>query len=278
MPLAAEHSLDVRTAVERAGLRAREVGLLSPPDPRKRNRSAWRVDLEDGGTVKARRLESAAAARELRALREGVDPAFVAVVGCHEAVLLEEWVDGQPLSDDAARARAGEAGALLGRLHAAPHPAVATGRWRTQAERDLDSLDAARVLDAREVASLRCRLAAQDPGASRGALVHRDFCAENMLVDPRGRLRVIDNEWFAIDAAGLDLARTLYRWPMDDGPRGAFLAAYRDAAGSDAGPLGFWELVAVLWSARARLDQPADRRGVPIEVVRRLAAREYGAR
>ena len=33
-----------------------------------------------------------------------------------------------------------------------------------------------------------------DPGSAPAALIHRDFCAENMLIDREGRLRVIDND------------------------------------------------------------------------------------
>ena len=53
------------------------------------------------------------------------------------------------------------------------------------------------------------------------------FRTENMLIDPRGRLRIIDNEWFAIDPAGLDLGRSFTRWPMSQGAWGRFRRAYR---------------------------------------------------
>jgi len=267
---------EIREAVALLGRRVRRLQLLTPPDLAKRNRSTWRVDADDGATLKARRLESPAAVREQIALREGLDAAFTRALAGHGHVLFEEWVEGRPLDADEAVARAGEAGALLGSVHGralpeGPHE-VATERWRAQAEHDLDVIHAAGALDAEETGILREELARHDPRHARSALIHRDYCAENTLVAPAGRLRVIDNEWFTIDAAGLDLGRTLHRWPLPDAAREAFLAAYADAAGAPPGPLDFWILFAVLWSARARLDQPAARLAVPVAAARHLAA------
>jgi Ser/Thr protein kinase RdoA (MazF antagonist) len=273
------HAREVEAAVRAHGLRAARVVPLTVPDPRKRGRSAWRVELAGGGAVKARRLESAAAADELIALRDGLDDAFAPPLGRDGPVLLERWIDGAPLDAAQADARAAEAGALLGRLHARPlrgeHAAAvstaSTAYWRGRAERNLDDLAAAGALPADVVAALREDARRLDPGTARAALVHRDFCAENMVVDAAGRLHVIDNEWFTIDAAGLDLGRTLYRWPMSEAGRCTFLASYRDACACDPGPLDFWHLVAVLWSAGARLDHRPEQRAIPLAAARALA-------
>jgi len=268
---------EMRETTTSLGLRVRRVMPLTLPDPRKRGRSTWRVDLRDGGSLKARRLESAEAAQELVRLRDGLEPAFARVVACRGPVLVEEWIEGEPLAGPTADERAGEAGVLLGRLHRTPITSVPgesrTVDWRAQADGDLDALRAAGALDNDEVDALREELRRHDPGRARGVLIHRDFCAENMLLDGAARLRVIDNEWFTIGPAELDLGRTLQRWPLSGAARREFLDAYRTATGTAHGPLDFWTLIAALLSARARLGQLPDR----LEAVRRLVARRGAA-
>jgi Ser/Thr protein kinase RdoA (MazF antagonist) len=267
---------EVEEAAVLLGYRPREVATLTPRQPSKRGRSAHRVELEDGGRCKARVLESAAAVRALLRARAGLEAAFVPALAGHGRVLLEAWVDGEPLSEPAAEARAGEAGALLGRLHAATPasapPSVSTAHRRRRAEADVAILERAALLSRAEAAALRGALQELDPGIAPTALVHLDFCPENMLLDAAGRLRVFDNELIRVGPAGLDLGRSLHRWPMAAAHRNAFLDAYRAAAPRDSGPIGFWVLVSVLWSARVRLDQPAERQAVALGAVRRWAA------
>jgi hypothetical protein len=83
---------------------------------------------------------------------------------------------------------------------------------------------------------------------------------------------VFDNELIRVGPAGLDLGRSLHRWPMSAARRREFLGAYRANAPRDPGPLDFWVLVSVLWSARVRLDQPAERRAAALGAARRWAA------
>jgi Ser/Thr protein kinase RdoA (MazF antagonist) len=270
-----ERNREIVEAVDRLGHRIREIVALKPIEPRKRGRSAHRVELEGGGRIKARVLESDAAVQELLRMREGLEPAFVPALAGHGRVLLEAWVEGELLSEHEARSRIGDAGALLGRLHAATPPSAApsmsTAPRRRQAELGLQSLEEAEKLASREVAALRLSLERLDPGSSPVALVHRDFCAENMLIDDSGRLRVFDNELIELGPAGLDLGRSLHRWPMSVAEQRQFLAAYRSSAPRDPGPIAFWILVAVVWSARVRLDQPPERQAIPLEAARRYA-------
>jgi len=246
---------EIEMALERHGLRPRRIDELSPPGPIKRGRSAHRIELEDGRTVKARRLESAEAARRLHELCGRLEPAFAPVIGAVGPVLLEEWVAGVPLAEPDAWIEA--AAALLGRLHATPIAAtpqtVATVRWRDDGARDLAHLEAAGMLAPADRRRLEAILHEADPGRARLVLAHRDFCAENMIVDPAGALRVIDNEWLSPQPAGIDLGRTACRWPMSAGAWQRFLAAYRASAPADLGPLAFWEVSALAWTARVRL-------------------------
>jgi aminoglycoside phosphotransferase (APT) family kinase protein len=54
-------------------------------------------------------------------------------------------------------------------------------------------------------AALRGEIARRDPGTTRAVLIHLDFCAENMLIDTCGHLRVIDNELLTIAPAAAAL-------------------------------------------------------------------------
>lgn len=266
---------EIEDAFDREGLRPRHSVLISRPEERKHRRCAYRVELEDGRTIKARQLESVEAASRLFELRVGLEEAFAPATAQHGRVLLEAWIEGVPLAELGSEARAEEAGALLGRLHsmelAAGPQTVSTLKWRERTKEELEILVEAGKLGLREVERLDAELDRWDPETARLACVHRDFCAENMLIDPHGRLRVIDNEWFTIDPAGLDLGRTFIRWPMPEGAWGRFLRAYRSTARADPGPLPFWKIVSALWSARFRLNQDPERLAGPLGLLRRFA-------
>jgi Ser/Thr protein kinase RdoA (MazF antagonist) len=266
---------EIEEALNREGLRPRRSVLISPPDDQKRGRCVYRVELEDGRTIKARRLESAEAASRLFELRADLEGAFAPASAQHGRVLLETWIDGVPLTELDSEARAEDAGALLGRLHsievAATPPTVSTLEWRERATTELEILGEAGKLGLREVAKLDAELHRWDPGTARLACVHRDFCAENMMLDASGHLHVIDNEWLTIDPAGFDLGRTFTRWPMSEGAWERFLRAYRSTARIDPGPLSFWKIVVALWTVRIRLHQTPKRLAGPLVLLRRFA-------
>ena len=267
---------DVEQALARRGLAARQATLVSPLGERKGVRFAYRVDLEDGRTVKARHFGDETAARRVVELHRGLDAAFARLLDGDGPVLLEEWIDGVPLDDREAEARAGEAGAILGRLHATPLgpeviPTAGTGGWRAGAESDLALLADAGMLLAGEVAALRAELHGRDPGVARAVLIHRDFCAENMLLDRHGRLRIIDNEQLDVAPAAYDLGRTFHRWPMADAAWARFLRAYREAAPSQPTALGFWRIVASLETTRVFLQRLPARLDTSLALLRRFA-------
>jgi thiamine kinase-like enzyme len=79
--------------------------------------------------------------------------------------------------------------------------------------------------------------------------MHRDFCAENFVVDGDDVLRVIDNEWFCPGPAGFDVGRTRNRWSMTEAETDAFDAGYRDRLGPIVSE-AFWGLAADLFGAR----------------------------
>jgi aminoglycoside phosphotransferase (APT) family kinase protein len=272
-----EVSRDIAAALERRQLRCRKVVLVSPLKERKGVRFAYRADTDDGCTVKLRHFGAADAARAHLELRAGLEDAFAPAVGRSGAVLFEAWIDGVALVNLDPEARAEEAGALLGRLHAAPLPTEVaatcdTERWRAGAESDVAILRRASTLTSREASILLTALERRDPARGRMALLHKDFCAENMLIDASGRLRVIDNEQLEIGPAGFDLGRTFHRWPMSDSAWLRFLNAYRASSHAEPEATGFWRIVAALVGARVFFERAPERLDATLALLRRFVA------
>lgn len=266
---------EIAAALARHGLEARRIAELAPPDPAKRGRAAYRVELAGGRVIKARRLESAEAARALHALASRLEPAFAPALGCAGPVLLEEWIPGAPLADRDPEPWLETAAGLLARLHATSLDVtpdrVETRRWHEAAAGDLARLAEAALLPLAERLRLEAILDATDPGSAPLVLAHRDFCAGNMVIDAAGTLRVIDNEWLGPHPAGFDLARTACCWPMPVPAWRRFLAAYR-AAGPDPGPLTFWEIAAYAWTVRVRLRRSREHAATALARLRGVAA------
>ena len=272
--------LEVRREIDRAlaqhGLRPRRVVLISPLKERKGIRFAYRVELEDGRRVKARHFGSEEGARRLFELSAGLGESFARPLAQYGPVLVEEWVEGGPLSGLEAEAWAEDAGILLGRLHTTPlgarvPPTSSTRRWREAAESDLTLISLAGKLAAGEVASLQSEIARRDPEVARVVLIHKDFCAENMLIDLHGRLRVIDNEQLEIAPAALDLGRTFHRWPMSHGTWTRFLRGYRSSAPREPEAIAFWKIVASLETTRVFLQRLPARLDASLALLRRFA-------
>lgn len=272
---------DVAAALEAAGLRARSWREVSTIRASAVRRSAYRIDLESGETIKARRLEDAGTARRLFEVRQELPDAFVPAFMCHGPVLLERWVEGEILgSTPPSDAHLRQAGLLLAGLHATP--AVAgqpvgrrerTAAWRDEAERGLGTVVEAGALDATVAAELRRILERADPGLATTGLTHVDFCGENMLLDQARRLRVFDNDRVGTSMLGFDLARTWYRWNLASPAWASFQAVYASGLSSMEAleTLDFWGIVAPVKSAVFRIDADRARVDVPLDRLRRIA-------
>jgi Ser/Thr protein kinase RdoA (MazF antagonist) len=260
---------EIKVALVREGIRHRRIVPIPALVPGK-GRYSFRVELEGGGSIKARLLETGDTAVRLFELRGGLDEGFAPAIAAHGRVILEAWIEGQSLTD--AEAWVEEAGSLLGRLHTR-YPSETEAETRTWRERGIGALEdlaGSGTLDAEQVASLRATLRRCDPERERAVLVHLDFCGENMVIDGRGRLRVIDNEWMMFEPAGLDLARTFSRWPMSEGAAERFLRAYRGVAEIDLGSLPFWQIAVASFTARFRIATERDP-SLPLALLRRFA-------
>ena len=275
--LGAGLSEEIGAALAAYGLAAVDVALVSPLGARKGRRQAYCVTAAGGRIVKARRFEGEDEARRVFELRAGLEAAFAPALARQGAVVIEEWIEGSPLADAHWRVWVEPAGALLGRLHARPLPpgaaaTVTTGGWLAEADADLAALAAARRIEGVWAEHLRAAIRASDPGTCRTALAHLDFCADNMVIDRDGRLRVVDNELLAIRPPGLDLARTFHLWPMPAASRARFHRGYLSAAPADPGAAGFWRLVAALRGARIFLGRSSARLEASLALLRRLLA------
>jgi len=279
---AARQDPEVAAALEASGLRARAIHAITTLGPARTDRQAFRIELADGSTVKARRLPDEQTAARLEAVRRELPPAFAPILARHRRVLVEEWVAGDPLGDacpsDAVLARAGS---ILGALHARTRVVGepvgerrSTEGWREVAERELQEIAGAEALGARAARAIRVALERLDPGSALFGLVHSDFCGENMIVDSAGTLRIIDNERLEVDALGFDLGRTGYRWALPARAWDRFRSAYAAHAPSPEPleTLAFWSLVAVVKSAALRLRFDRGHAALPLALLSRMAA------
>jgi aminoglycoside phosphotransferase (APT) family kinase protein len=277
-PLEAE----VVAALDQFGMRARSWQCLSTIRAAEYERRVYRLDLKGGRVLKARRLEDEATARRLFEIRQMAPAGFAPVLHCHGAVMLEAWIEGEELAQRPATTRhLIEAATLLACLHATPHvsgrrlPATqSTAAEREMAEQARWRLAADGRLALAECDGIGTALQQLDPKQALLGLVHTDFCGENMVIDPDGRLHIIDNERMDLGALGLDVARTWYRWTLPPPAWECFRANYqaRMPYEDTLRHFAFWALVATLKSAILLLRLDPARAHVPIERLRQIMA------
>lgn len=248
--------------------------------------ASFRVDVGQSTILKARRMRNEAAARRQQALRVDLPCAFAPVLFRCGAILLEKWIVGRPLNDvpfiqDKTHIR--QAAELLSVLHAwptageiaLPIPGDIT-RLREDVVSSLFDLCATGKLDERAANRLIKTVETSAPEETLHCLIHTDLCGENLVVDPTGRLFVIDNEHFRVGPAGLDLARSWYRWGWyqnDHFPTAwnVFREAYERCGGRQDALIHeqFWRISAAVISARLRTNGAAANE--PINCLRTIA-------
>jgi thiamine kinase-like enzyme len=271
---------DVEVALNRAGLRPRTFRAISTMPSARTGRVAYRIELDSDRVIRARRLEDDATARRLFDIRRLLPEAFAAPFDCFGRVLLEEWIDGDALRDTIpSDTLLQQAGSLLAYVHLTrevlgrrTHDMCDTAAVREKAAGCLRSIRAAGEIDLDQLRTIEETLARTDPGSVRVGLVHTDFCGENMVVDPRGRLYVVDNERLGIGPLVGDVARTWYRWALPAPAFDRFRAAYATAVPWDDAFVAFkfWQLHAVILSAAMRLRLDPERAHVPLACLRAM--------
>ncbi|CAK0742064.1 putative Aminoglycoside phosphotransferase family protein [Gammaproteobacteria bacterium] len=271
---------DIQEVLARVGLRARQVmSLHTIHDPAKL-RGTFRVELDSGAFVKARRLESEEAAQHHQKLRAALPPAFVPVLARSGAVLIEPWIYGQPLTEaPLTEPLVHKAGRLLAALHATPWVGKSPSFSLQIAElRDttltwLTRLMTAGIVKVSVAHALRAILEEGAPKEALHGLVHTDFCGENMLITAEGRLVVVDNEHATLGPLAMDMARAWYRWGLRDQAWDWFRAGYTAGGGNEeafAHTL-FWRIVSVTISADLRFRSGHVRLDIPVKCLESLA-------
>ena len=241
---------------------------------------AFRLDLHDGRTLKARVFTSARWAADVeRLLAAPGARACPRSIERHGHVLISEFVPGVPLDEwltsanrSEAQRRACEAGQLMAGIHRGRPPrgrAPAVTWYQRHLISGIRALVRAALLTRGEGERL---IATNMPTRARSGLTHGDICPENLVLTPAGSLVAIDEERLALRPIAYDLARAVNRWPLDAVLEQAFLKGYADAGGDSRGYVRwrtFWVVTALVTSARYRLKRAPGTLGPIIAAIRR---------
>lgn len=249
-----------------------EVTALPSPV---RRRSAYRLELADGTRLKGRRLESPERAENVERLRRRIGPGYARILDRRGEALLLEWVEGRCLAslDPIPAEVLRHCGRLLGALHrvdAGDHDETLTTSVDDvvgKLERNAGILERTGTLEPgllRRVVAIALENRPQEP---EPGIIHKDFCAENIVLDTSGAPVCIDNAKLAVGPLDLDLAMAWYRWPMSRSARAHFASGYEEHR-SMKGFLEhfwFWAPCVLLGSASTRLRARVGGLEVPLE-------------
>jgi hypothetical protein len=261
------------------------TGLPSPVQ----TRAAFRLEFADGAKLKGRRMKSAERAEIVHRLQDIAGKGFPRILGRRGVALLIEWIEARPLAAfevvpaDILR----RCGRMLGELHQAfaghtidrvvPDP----DHFRDRLDRDVALLSEAGWFDA-SLASRAVNVAtAHRPPEATIGIIHRDFCAANVVIRSDGVPVCVDNANLTVGPHELDLARTWYRWPMTSGDRRHFAAGYEEHASlaPSLRHFPFWATCVLTRSAASRLRSQAPGWAAPLERLSALLDRvEHGVR
>jgi Ser/Thr protein kinase RdoA (MazF antagonist) len=241
--------------------------------------ASFQLRFANGRTVKGRRVETPDQAHRIAELlpRLGVRH-FPRLLACHGHALLEAWIPGTSLARVTPSALVfRRCGRILGSIHVTRSPdgmvTVPAGAARrlAVAERQLAQLEGLGALSGASSRRALCHLRDNVPDHVAAGIIHRDFCAENIVLTSVRDPYVIDNETIRVDTPELDLARTWYRWPMTPPQREAFLTGYRSRRdpSSFLRHFPFWGIAALVDTALFRLRAQTPAASLP---VRRLDA------
>jgi hypothetical protein len=241
--------------------------------------TAFRLRFADGLVLKGRRFRTDVQAATVEHVSRHLDHrGFPRVLARSGSALLTEWIEGRPLGD-ADFGLVHQCGVLQGYMHSLPVPADSPYQprdtihdWHARLKRRLLELARARVLDESEAGRAFDVALGYAPDAYDFGFVHRDFCAENVVVRPSGEVSVVDNETLAVDAYDYDLGRTWYRWPMSGAQRRAYLDGYQSyrSLKDFLAHFPYWTITAIVEGAVFRLRRQANAAEAPVTRLRRL--------
>lgn len=225
-------------------------------------RQSFRLTFADGRVLKGRYVESASRCADRAALATRLNHLDLSRVVAHRGnAMLEEWVPGAPFAQQDPTMlpdRLSASGELLARINmlrdwpttVTVRPATADSLLKHIARR-LTGLTRHEVLSVQQSHKLQTLARSNRPRRLRLGVVHHDFCADNLVVAPDGRITAIDNEDIHVGIVDKDLARTSSRWPMTRAQRRQFLAGYRRHRNPDSfiAHEVFWSIWALSGSA-----------------------------
>jgi hypothetical protein len=252
----------------------------SPAHPR----AAWRLQFADRSTLKGVRFNTPAVADQVEPLLRLLgDQHFPPIVARRGSAMLFRWIEGQPLRDYELQAGFLRRCALLhGWIHMAKverAPGGSAGSmadWGVRLEAAFNELRRSGVHVRTEAATLLPVAREHVPARAMTGIIHGDLCAENLIVEPRGRLFVVDNETLQVGALDYDLARTWYRWPMRLDEWRDYREAYseqRNSADFEA-HFPYWAVLVLAESAVWHLARDTGGAAVPLRALRALCRRD----
>jgi len=247
-----------------------------------RKRAAFAIDFADGARLKARRFQSSRRADAVARLRAAAPADFAPLVARRGDAMLLAWIEGRSLAslEGVPAAVLRRCGRMLGALHALRCEEWVEGAPASpqavfeKLERNLELLLTAKLLDA-DLA--RCALAAADakrPHEVSLGIIHKDFCAENLVLACDDSLVCVDDATLSTGPHDLDLARTWARWPMREDEVADFASGYqehRSLAGFER-HFHFWAACVLVGSAATRVRSLAPGAHAPIERLRQIHA------
>jgi aminoglycoside phosphotransferase (APT) family kinase protein len=246
-------------------------------------RGCYGLRFANGQTFKYRRMQTAERAEMLeRLLSHLASPHIPRILARHGSGLLIEFVHGRRLQRSDQDHRLLEwCGALQGRIHSADTEGLDLTTWApiseeaSELEASIDDLVGRGALEramADDLLALATGGPPQPAAGEHAGVIHRDFCAENILLGPSGRIHLVDNESIDVGPLDYDLARTWYRWPMGPRERAAYwkgYARFRDPL-SFASSFVYWAVAVLVESALFRLEFGTPKAIVPLRRLRIL--------
>ena len=286
--LAARVGPDVAAVLARLGAPVADVVRVTGLPDKKTGRATFRVALEDGRVLKVRRLTRASRGTRFSELLAALaSPRFPPVLALEGRVSVEPWLVGTPLTElPLGAGRLQQAADVLGALHATAslggRRLLGTRPTRSLLQgtaRRLAQLGSGGALARPEVVALVEAAVRSAPARATAGVAHTDFCADNLIEDAGGQLRVVDNEGLRLDFLDYDLARTWYRWPMSQRHWSVFLDRYlrwrRPPPDPRADP--FWRIAAVVRSLHLRKSRGTGQEAAPSARLREILAALEGS-
>ena len=273
---------DLWALVESRGIRLQDATQLSGTPGA--SRATFRLEFADGRILKGRRCQTSGQAAQIERLGRLLDPRyFPRVLARQGPALLTEWVAGRPLMPgDITVARLRACGTILAEVHRTPiadqERAAASSSilaWRRTLMDGLVALTRCGALRPGEQEAAAALAARSTPPHPTLCLTHGDFCEQNIVLDQRAELHVVDNENLGVQPVEYDLARTWYLWPMKTAERTAFVGGYAldEPLARFTAHFDFWTTLVLVESARFRLRHRTADPSVPLRRLRSLIPR-----